>query len=441
MAKFLLSTRSFYGHVNPVLPLARQLVERGHDVWWHTGEPFHDKVEATGAYHVLSDAMTELDTHMPEDVGGVKEISALEQSKATIRYIFVSPMMIQYQDFVQIQKEIQADVLIAEWNSLGAFLFHEKNGLPWATLNNSVLFRNDGVNGPYGRGLPPARSAWERWRNRLSLFFFGQVILKDLVAEINQYRASLGLRPLPRTQPLFNCPISPFLFLQPTVESFEYHHPYLPPQFHFIGPMLPSTPDDFTLPTWWHELEQNRPVIHITQGTVATAVQELILSAIKALADEDVFVVITTGGRPVADLPIHPLPANFRVESYIPHGILLPHVDVMVTNAGYNGVQTALAAGVPLVVAGRSEDKAEVCARVARAGLGVDLRTQTPSSEQIRNAVQTVLGDSTYRQKARQIQAEMRNHNAPLDASILLEQLAATKKPVLRTSLRTESSP
>ena len=44
--------------------------------------------------------------------------------------------------------------------------------------------------------------------------------------------------------------------------------------------------------------------------------------------------------------------------------MLLPRTDVLVTNGGYGGVQQALAHGVPLVVAGRTEDKVEVAARV-----------------------------------------------------------------------------
>ena len=37
----------------------------------------------------------------------------------------------------------------------------------------------------------------------------------------------------------------------------------------------------------------------------------------------------------------------------------------MVTNGGYGGVQLALAHGVPLVVAGNTEEKGEIAARVA----------------------------------------------------------------------------
>ena len=68
-------------------------------------------------------------------------------------------------------------------------------------------------------------------------------------------------------------------------------------------------------------------------------------------------------------------PTNVRLERFIPHDVLLPHVDVMVTNGGYGGVQQALAHGVPLVVAGDSEDKPEVAARVQWSGAGINLHT------------------------------------------------------------------
>ena len=101
---------------------------------------------------------------------------------------------------------------------------------------------------------------------------------------------------------------------------------------------------------------------------------------IEALADENVIVVATTGGRDVSELNV-PMPPNTYVAEYIPHDVLLPKVDVMVTNGGYGAVQRALATGVPLVVAGNTEDKPEVAARVAWSGAGINLRTGTPTAE------------------------------------------------------------
>jgi Erythromycin biosynthesis protein CIII-like, C-terminal domain len=75
-----------------------------------------------------------------------------------------------------------------------------------------------------------------------------------------------------------------------------------------------------------------------------------------------VLVVAVTGGPDPATLGT--LPANVRAEAFVPFGALMEHVSLMVTNGGYGGTHFAMSHGVPLVVAGTSEDKAEIVARV-----------------------------------------------------------------------------
>lgn len=104
----------------------------------------------------------------------------------------------------------------------------------------------------------------------------------------------------------------------------------------------------------------------------------MIVPTLQALADEDVLIVATTGVQPVESLKLAQYPTNARIEPFIPHSQLLPHVDVMVTNGGYNGVQMALANGVPLVAAGQTEDKPEVCARIDWSGVGINLKPRHP---------------------------------------------------------------
>jgi UDP:flavonoid glycosyltransferase YjiC (YdhE family) len=75
------------------------------------------------------------------------------------------------------------------------------------------------------------------------------------------------------------------------------------------------------------------------------------------------------------------LPDNVRAEPRIPFDRLLPHVDVVVSNGGYGGTQMALAHGIPLVIAGATEEKMEVAARVERTGTGINLRKQRLSPD------------------------------------------------------------
>lgn len=136
-----------------------------------------------------------------------------------------------------------------------------------------------------------------------------------------------------------------------------------------------------------------------------------------------VLVVVSTGGR---DLPDRALPAHVRVAPYLPYDQLLPRTDVLVTNGGYGGVHYAMEHGVPLVTAGRTEDKIEVTARVAWSGVGIDLRTDTPTPRQVRDAVRTVLADPRYRERSAAIGAEIRGSTGLAGLEDVLARLGAT---------------
>ena len=126
----------------------------------------------------------------------------------------------------------------------------------------------------------------------------------------------------------------------------------------------------------------------------------------------DVLVVVSTGGRDIRGLGT--LPLNARVAEYLPYDRLLPLTDVFVSNGGFGGVQQALSYGVPIVIAGDTEDKPEVAARVEWSGVGVNLRTGRPTPPAVATAVRAVLDDESYRSQAR----------AQADAIAALDSLA-----------------
>jgi UDP:flavonoid glycosyltransferase YjiC (YdhE family) len=83
-------------------------------------------------------------------------------------------------------------------------------------------------------------------------------------------------------------------------------------------------------------------------------------------------------------------------------------------------------------VVGLSEDKANVAARVAWSGAGIDLRTDTPSPDQVRAAVASLRQSWTFRDAARRIQSDFARHRPASEAAELLERLAETRSPVVR---------
>ena len=105
--------------------------------------------------------------------------------------------------------------------------------------------------------------------------------------------------------------------VQLSVPAFEYPRPDAATRLEFAGMVTTSSALEHPLPTWWSDLDGSRPVVHVTQGTIANDdLSELILPTVHGLADSDVLVVVATGGRPVAELG--PLPDNARAAGSCP---------------------------------------------------------------------------------------------------------------------------
>ena len=257
-----------------------------------------------------------------------------------------------------------------------------------------------------------------------------RVLFGPVTKHYERTRAAVGLAPLGLS--FIDTLLGDYLYMQSTVPAFEYPRSDLPPHVHFIGPLLPEPNDDFMPPRWWPELAGSRRVVLLTQGTVATGPDQLLAPAIRALAEEPVLVIATTGGPTTALLEAlgGALPANVRVERFVPYAELMPHIDLLITNGGYGTVQQALAYGVPIVVAGATEDKPENAARIAWSGVGVRIKAQSPEPARLLAAVRQALEQPRYRLRAQAIAAEMAGYDAARTAADLLEQVAHTGQPV-----------
>ncbi len=432
MARFLIGTMPATGHVNPGLPIARKLVERGHEVRWYAGRRFQKRIEATGARwlpmrHAPDFDDRDFDAAFPDR----NKYKGIDLLKYDLTHVFINPIPGQVRDYQEILQEFPADVCLSDTGFIGPSLLHERGGPPWAIFGITAFPAPSRDTAFFGLALPPSSTPLGRLRNRTLDALMNRVVFRTVNDRFQQVRADLGL---PRTSTaLFVAGLSPYLFLQNTVPAFEYPRTDMPPQVHFIGGFIPEEPGAFEPPSWWDEMKATKkPVVLVTQGTLATDHRDLMAPTLQALACEDVFVVATTGGRPTESLGLPQIPANAHVVPFLPYACLMPHADLMVTNGGYGSIQIVLAHGVPLVVSGWTEDKPEIGNRVAWSGVGIHLKAkQSPAPEAIRAAVRRVLTEGHFKQRAEQMKAEFARHNAPLEAAVLLERLAETKRPVL----------
>jgi UDP:flavonoid glycosyltransferase YjiC (YdhE family) len=421
---FLFATMPMVGHVNPLRPIARALVARGHTVRWYAGRRFRDAVESTGAEFVRMSPAIDVE---PQDRAGRAALSGLAALRDDLKHTFLDPALVQVTALRRLAYEQRVDAVVADLGFVGAGLFHELTGVPYVSVGVVPLTVPSVDTAPFGMALPPSSTPLGRMRNRALNTLLDRVLLHDVRAYNRMVRARVGLAPL--TRPVL-AGISPLLHLQTGLPELEYPRTDLPAQVHFVGALADPGPSGAALPAWAPEVEASaRPVVHVTQGTVADGdPRDLVLPAVEGLAGDDVLVVAGTGRAELTG----PLPGNVRTAGFVPHDWLLRHTSVMVTNGGFGGVQTALSHGVPLVMAGSTEDKPEVAARVAWTGAGVDLRTGRPSAERVRDAVRAVLADGRYAARAARLRDGYASRDAGDASAELVTRLCDHRLPVAR---------
>jgi UDP:flavonoid glycosyltransferase YjiC (YdhE family) len=94
------------------------------------------------------------------------------------------------------------------------------------------------------------------------------------------------------------------------------------------------------------------------------------------------------------------VPANARVERFIPHAPLLKRAVCAITHGGAGATQKALASGVPVCVVPFGRDQLEVARRVEVADAGTRLPAQRLTPERLREQVRIAM---TKREGARRV--------------------------------------
>lgn len=421
--KLLVATVPLTGHVQPMCLVVAELVARGHDVIWYAATKFGPRITATGARFVpMGPAIDWDDADVETALPALRGKRGLSRVKAQLRAMFIEPMVAQLRELEAIVDREQPVAILADQAHLGAALLAETRPLAWFGLGISALVIPSIDVAPFGSALPYLPGDPGRKRNKLLYWIIHQKLFGGITRLYREQRVAAGL---PQGEGTYFDVFARDLYLQPTIESFEYPRTDLPAHVRFIGPLVPP-PSSTDLPAWWPDIAAaDRPIVLVTQGTLATNPRELLLPTLTALAAEPVLVVATIDPALVPDAP-----DNARLAPFIPYASLLPHVAVMITNGGYGGVQMALAAGVPLIVAGGSEEKPEIARRVAWTGAGLDLRTGRPRKRALRKAVRRVLAEPSFRESARRLATEMAAHDAPREAADAIERgLALSAAP------------
>ncbi|MFJ9447724.1 nucleotide disphospho-sugar-binding domain-containing protein [Kitasatospora sp. NPDC101235] len=184
-------------------------------------------------------------------------------------------------------------------------------------------------------------------------------------------------------------------------------------------------------PVWVYEKPEKRRICVVWGHTLSRFGPEafLVPKVLEALADLDAEVVVAI--NPKDREYVGELPANARILEQFPINMLLPTCDAVVHHGGAGSVMSAVVAGVPQLAIPFEEEQHANGQRVAAAGAGIHMLGKEATVERIREHVDALLGDDSYRRGAEKLVAELAERPTPAQLVPVLEEIAAERTPAV----------
>ncbi|MEX0971879.1 MAG: nucleotide disphospho-sugar-binding domain-containing protein [Solirubrobacterales bacterium] len=396
------------GHVFPAIALGRALAGRGHEVTIETWEERRAAVEGAGLGFAAAE---EYRMFPPPDPDSPEGAHAAEAARALL------PLL----------EEMRPHVVVSDILTLAPALAAEVAGIPRATLIPHIYpvvepglpFFAVGLRPPR---TPLGRGIWHAGQRALN------VGLEQGRDDLNRQRTRLGLAPTER----FHGGISPDLALVGTFPQLEYPRRW-PAGVEVTGPM------SFEMPHPEIELPPgDDPLVLVAPSTAHDSRNQLVRTALEALASEPVRVVATTN-RVVPQSPIE-VPANAVLVDWLSYSQLMPAAALVISHGGHGTVARALAAGTPLLISPFIGDMSETAMRVgwAKAGLSIPWRLCRPAP--LRWAARRILGDPSFARRAAELAAWAKDNDGAERGAELVEWLAAQGAEERRAAISRDPS-
>ena len=382
------------GHFLPMLPLARALVDAGHEVAFATAGEFGPSIEKHG--FAAFPAGISLPRQL-EEAGRRYAEAGLAPSPE--RFESFVPRMLagvaappRARDLLPIFDEWRPDVLVHDETELGGPVAAARFGVPYADQSVGIL-----------RPLAMARLA-------------GQV-LEPLCDEMGVEAGPFG--GLFRWLYLDVCP--------PSLQTGEIGQVAVAHRAHNLSD---ARPGDGELPPWMGSLA-DRPTVYVSLGTIFNRDKRVFEAILGGLADEALNVIVTVGNNnDPADLG--PQPDHVHIERFIAQSLILPHCDVVI-NQGGTAILDILGHGLPVLVLPQGANQFHNARACVAGGVGRALLPDEVDASAVRSELRALLEEPAYGQRARTIQEELRAMPGPDEAVKLLERLDHDRAPLLGT--------
>ncbi|MEH2319341.1 glycosyltransferase [Nostoc sp.] len=423
MTHFGLICPASTGHLNTMLPLGKELQNRGHQVTLFGFSDAQPKTLAAGLeFRAIGESQFPSGV-MSESLAKLGKLSGLAALQYTVT-LLKDGADVMLKDAPSAIKEAGVDALLVDQVMPEGGTVAEFLGLPFITVCSAVVLNREQSVPPFitNWGYNPAW--WAQLRNRVGYGLLDR-IGKPIREVIADYRREWKLPPHFKA----NEGYSPLAQISQQPAELEFPRQYLPQWFHFTGPY--HSPTGREIPDFPNEKLTGQPLIYASMGTVQNRLLGVFKSIAEACNDLDAQLVISLGGSATPEA-LGSLPGNPLVVGYAPQLALLQKATLTITHAGMNTTLESLNNGVPMVAIPVANDQPGIAARVAWAGAGEAIPLSSVNVPKLRTAIQKVLTEDSYKKNAIRLQEAIQKAGGVSRAIDIVEQVVATGKPVLK---------
>ncbi|WP_437206592.1 glycosyltransferase [Planctomicrobium sp. SH664] len=406
MTKFVLTTIGSSGDVFPMVGLALQLRQRGHDVLLVTNGHFAPLAEK---YNLPFEPLG-----MPEEYSQCISSPDLWHPQKAFRHVYsyFRPQLKRQHEILVEQNQNRRVVAIASCLCFGARVAQESHGIPLLTvhLQPSVIWSDL---------VPPtiAGLAGPRWFKSL-LFRFGEKFAVDAVVcpFLNEWRRELRLSPIRQITRWWNSPegvlcLFPDWFAPPQA---DWPHRLIQTDFPLWNDQS-EQPLDREIE---HFLHTGEPPIVFTPGSAnlhGRAFFETALQTVQSTGHRALF--LTQHPEQVPNV----LPPTVRHFAYAPLDRLLPQAAAFVHHGGIGSTSQALLAGIPQVAMPLAHDQFDNAARIESLQVGRGLPARAFKAPALTSIVSELLGSTAVANACQTMRERLASRSGLADSVAAIE--------------------
>ncbi len=406
MKKIAIITPPLFGHTFPTVSLGKELIKRGHEVYWFNMPFMSEIIPQEGNFIPLEDPNEREGEGQSEveqtftSLGGTTEKSrnsnhfGIESLKVLYTDVLVPLNHYLYDKIGPMIDKTGFDLIVTDQQAFaGAALAYNKN-IPFVT---SVT-------------TPAPIDLSEDYPEVMS-FENGQIV---------DFQKS---RDIPLEHPLV-CK-SPVTLIYGTTQFIL--NDKFPGNYKFVGPCFQDRYDNEIDISEYIKFDKNQPIVLVTMGSVLARETRLIDKFVEAFHDEKLNIIL------IADPEIKDKwPDNFNVYQKIPQIKVLEKVQAVVCHAGYNTVSESLGNGVPLITLPVAYDQSYVATRVKESGAGIRLKYKRLTTKALKESINELLLNENYTNAAYALKESYKEAGGAISGADHIEKmLSETKKSIL----------